>query len=152
MVKKFLKIDKGKHALWLCECDCGNETKTRGGDLRQGTTTSCGCKNKEDLIKINTKHGFAKRGARKKTYLVWKNMKSRCSGNIRDDNKYYFDRGIRVCEEWEKSFVQFFNDMGECPYKMSIDRIDNNRNYEPGNCKWSTHSEQMLNRGDYNVI
>jgi len=81
-------------------------------------------------------------------YNSWQNMKSRCNNPNNPKYSYYGGRGISVCKEWMKSFKAFKEDMGERPEGMTLDRIDNDKNYEPSNCKWSTWSEQMKNRRD----
>jgi hypothetical protein len=94
-----------------------------GGDLRRGKTVSCGCYKRERA----TKHG----GARTITYSIWWSMRKRCSNPNSQHFKHYGGRGITVCERWE-SFAAFLEDMGECPPGLTLDRIDNDGNYEPG--------------------
>lgn len=134
-------INNNKKVLWLCKCDCGNEKKIVGGNLRSGGSKSCGCLAKELSRDRETKHGMY--GSR--TYSTWSNMISRCSNKKNPDYKYYGGRGILVCEEW-KEFENFYRDMGDRPNKKSIDRINNDGNYYKENCKWSTQSEQIKNR------
>lgn len=82
---------------------------------------------------------------RSKENNAWTNMIQRCTNPNRPDYKYYGDRGITVCPEWLNSFGQFLKNMGNCPEGMSLDRIDNSKNYEPNNCRWATKNEQMQN-------
>lgn len=130
----------GKHRRgWLCKCECGNEKAILEASLKSGKTRSCGC---YDLERRRT-HGLSY----SKIYATWVGMKQRCYNTKCKDFKTYGGRGIIVCERWKESFVNFYEDMGERPNdNMSIDRIENDGNYEPSNCKWSTSKEQSNNR------
>lgn len=128
---------------WECLCDCGHTSIVRSQMLLRGSTVSCGCFRRE-RAGANPKitHGKTKT----KEYTVWANMKGRCY-NEKDAAYYnYGGRGITICERWLNSFENFLKDMGECPDGMSIDRINNDGNYEPSNCKWVTIFEQNANR------
>jgi hypothetical protein len=139
---------KGKRAIWLCKCDCGKDRLVQGNHLRGGLSKSCGCLAKETTSKIKRKHGHTVSGGNKTPeYKAWIAIKTRCYKVDGVDYKNYGARGIIVCDRWLNSFENFIEDMGLKPSeKHSVDRINNDGNYEPANCKWSTHSEQMKNR------
>lgn len=146
-VLKFAKKVKRK-THWLCKCDCGNERVVYSGHLKNGHTQSCGCYMKERSSEANIKHGQNRSKKPTSEYKTWIDIKYRCSENAADNNfKSYYGKGIRVCERWINSFENFFEDMGKKPSpKHSIDRINNDGNYEPSNCKWSTNREQARNK------
>ena len=125
-----------------CRCDCGKEVIVINGSLKSGHTLSCGCYNKE-IIKIHVKtHGMT----RTNIYRIWKSMMQRCC-NERDKSYYnYGARGIRVCSRWHK-FENWYADMGDRPTPQhSIERINNDGDYLPSNCKWATRAEQNSNK------
>lgn len=124
--------------LWECRCDCGGSAVTTSTSLRNGHTASCGCLRK---IAYTRTHGRSQEGG---AYRSWKEMRQRCNNPRSDKFKWYAARGIKVCERWD-SFVLFLSDMGERPSNKSLDRIDNDGNYEPGNCRWATQKEQVNN-------
>ena len=127
---------------WLCRCDCGTEKTVPGGNLRYGFVTSCGCAHADELRARNTTHGQRQTPE----YKTWCNIRSRCSNPKAVGYEYYGQRGIKVCERWD-DFENFRKDMGLRPSAQhSIDRINVNGNYEPGNCRWATRQQQMANR------
>ncbi len=127
---------------WSCRCICGNVKVVVGDYLRDGTTRSCGCLEAENRRTMGTSHG----GRRRPEYKVWEAMKHRCQNPANKKFADYGGRGIVVCDRWQ-GFASFFEDMGPRPTpRHSIDRVDNNRGYEPSNCRWATASEQRANR------
>lgn len=127
-------------------CDCGSYKVVWNSNLGRGNTTSCGCIHKEMVKKSKTMHGHTKNYRNSATYIAWSNMKTRCLNKKYKEYSYYGGRGISICKRWLESFECFLEDMGEKPSDQSIDRINNDGNYEPSNCRWSTNAEQCANR------
>lgn len=125
----------GEHARAHCKCDCGNRSEARLAHIKSGATKSCGCG------QANTTHGMS--GSPE--YMSWLSMVSRCT-NPKDASFHrYGGRGIKVCQEWVDNFSAFYSHIGDRPTGHTLDRIDNNKDYEPGNVRWSTIHQQNRN-------
>jgi hypothetical protein len=133
-------IDRPKY--WRCRCACGNLKEVNGGNLRQGQTNSCGCWNAESTARRLTTHGQT--GTR--AHNIWLCMKDRCLNPRNDRYEDYGGRGIRISPEWRDSFSAFLADMGHPPKGYSLERIDNDGNYEAKNCRWIPRSMQSRNK------
>jgi hypothetical protein len=147
-VIKRIHRENSKRTYWLCKCQCGKKIIVESYNLKSGNTKSCGCHNQETRVKRLTIHGMSKT----RLYWQWQGMIARCENPHHQGYKDYGGRGITVCESWH-SFENWYANMGEPPTPQHmIDRIDNNSNYEPNNCKWSTRKEQMNNKRDNHLI
>lgn len=130
-----------KRRKWICKCDCGNTKMALSSELKSGRTKSCGCLKHESC---HTTHGLSKT----RLYRIWDNMKSRCNNPKVNCYENYGGRGISVCKEWMDNFESFYKWSMENGYSdnLTLDRIDNDGNYMPSNCKWTTTKEQSRNK------
>jgi hypothetical protein len=141
---------KPGRSLWICRCDCGSMAVVLSYCLSRGHTRSCGCLNQERrterLVRQSLKHGHTRNGHRHPLYSTWSGMRSRCNDSNSARFPLYGARGIRVSERWD-DFTTFIADVGPKPsLRHSLDRIDNEGDYEPSNVRWATPHEQRVNQ------
>lgn len=127
---------------WFCKCECGAEKVVSQSNLKSGASRSCGCLKDEESSVRNRTHGQSKT----REYRIWKGMIKRCENVNSSGYHKYGGRGIKVSPVWRSSFEAFIHYMGPCPDGFSIDRIDCNGNYEPGNCRWACNEVQVYNK------
>lgn len=135
------KTGPRKSSVWNCICDCGTSLTVPIGSLSSGNTRSCGCLQKDTVSSMMRKHGMSKT----RIYNIWNGILTRCKNQNHHSYARYGAVGLTVCDRW-LSFDNFITDMGECPYKHSIDRIDNSKGYEPDNCRWVEQRVQNRNQ------
>lgn len=127
---------------WVCRCDCGNETTVLACHLSSGKIKSCGCLSTEMTMERSRTHGQSNTAE----YGIWQAMMNRCYNKNVWAYRWYGGRGIKVCDRWLESFENFFADMGARPPGLTIDRINNDGNYSPDNCRWATRKMQVANQ------
>lgn len=142
------RIYRDNRVYVLCRCSCGNEKEVIYKNYKSGASKSCGCVGKKKTIKRNTKHTLRF----SKEWRAWQAMKNRCYNKNVPGYKNYGGRGIKVFKLWKDNFMQFYTYMGEAPVGTTLDRIDVNGNYEPGNVRWATRKQQSQNKRNNHKI
>jgi len=144
---------RNSYIVWHCRCDCGNEVDVITSSLTTGHTNSCGCYSRECTIKRSTTHGMAQQRERHLVYYIWGTMIQRCENPKNKNYENYGGRGIMVCDEWHDAAVFIDWALASGWEKgLTLDRIDNNGNYEPSNCHWVTQKEQARNKRNNHLI
>jgi hypothetical protein len=137
----------GRAYKWVCLCSCGKQFEAIGTNISCGSTSSCGCYREELRKELTKTHGEAGTETKTVEYETWIRMKARCYDTTNSRHKHYASKGISVCEEWRNDYAAFLAYVGRRPsLKHSLDRIDNDGNYEPGNVRWATKKQQTINR------
>ncbi len=152
-----LREVKSQRRSLLCLCDCGVEKVIRLSTLVSGSTKSCGCLKHEKAVEagktLNLNHGELRGRTASPEYKAWQHIKERCFKSSCSEFKNYGARGITICPRWVDLFTNFLDDVGRRPSPQhSIDRIDNTKGYEPGNCRWATPSQQSNNRRSTHIL
>lgn len=148
VIERALPNGSDRHARWRCQCDCGQQRIVSGHTLRLGTSRSCGCLGVENSRAVVMTHGHSIGHQLSPTYRSWRNMQTRCQNPNSSRYADYGGRGIKISKRWlgPSGFQHFLADMGERPFGKEIDRMDNDGDYKPGNCRWATKLEHGKNR------
>ena len=137
---------------YRCLCDCGSVGIYRSRLLRVGHTKSCGCLSREVAGERLRTHGEGRAQTRTREYTAWAGMIARCENDAEPGFRNYGARGISVCKRWRDSYQDFLADMGRCPPRLTLERVDNFGSYEPGNCRWATRHDQARNKRNNIVV
>lgn len=141
-VEDYVYPSTGKSSIrYLCRCECGTEKVVHKAHMKNGSSKSCGCLNREIS---SSRGGTGYTNTRE--YLAWQGMKNRVKSTSEKNEKY---QGVEICQRWLDSFLNFFNDMGPCPDKYELERLDTNLGYFPENCAWASETRQAQNKGMY---
>jgi hypothetical protein len=144
---RLVGADKWGDSIWLCRCSCGKETETKANKLKRGETKSCGCKKGQWCAEANTTHGASARGKMTVEYHTWQGMIDRCENPNYSQYADWGGRGIKVCAEWRHNFPAFLAHIGPRPGpNYTIDRTNNDLDYQPGNVQWKTRTDQNRNK------
>jgi len=150
---------RGRSYYWLCKCDCGNEKVVCTGDLtrRRRPTKSCGCLVKEAVSRATTNRNLIHGLSSHPLYILWGGMKNRCTYKSNREFHVYGGRGIKVCDEWllpnGEGFINFYNwSIDKWEPGLTINRINNDGNYEPSNCNWLTRKQQANNKSTNRIV
>jgi len=150
-VLSFSHMNSDKKACFVCKCSCGNTTIVAGKSLRSGHTVSCGCYKLEVIANSNRSHGDCS-GGKTKEYFTWRGIIGRCEDVNNKNYNLYGGRGIKVCKRWRTSYANFLHDMGRKKPGYTIERINQNGDYKPSNCRWATMKEQNNNRRNNHIL
>lgn len=140
---RYAVMRRAHGSYWVCQCDCGNTRIVDGRTLRAGTSRSCGCLGHEETVQRETVHGLTGHPL----HMVWKGMIDRCENKNSVGYQNYGARGIKLCDRWRSDFINFYTDMSPTYRQgLTIERVNNDGDYDPSNCKWIPRSEQSKNR------